>query len=85
MGHEYNISFDKRLLMKGKSYRVTSAVFNMFKSTVNDIFNRFKSEDRKEFATHKVQRKLFMRYMCKLIRKIKQDPTFSAFLEESGK
>lgn len=78
MGREYNISFDKPLPMKGKSYRVTPVVFNMFKSTVNDIFDRFKSENRNEFAPHKVQRKLFMRYMCKIIRKIKQDPTFSA-------
>ena len=50
MGSKRNISFDKRLLVifhnvTGKSNGEIAALFNIWKSTVNDIANRSKRED----------------------------------------
>ena len=92
-----NISFNLRQLVifhreKGKSYRQIAAILDLKKSTVADIVNRYKNEDRIESLPQSGRRKIINeREKRKIIRKVKENPRLSAstlaaeFREESGK
>lgn len=92
-----NVSFDLRQLVifhreKGNSYRQIAAILNLKKSTVADIVNRYKNENRIESLPQSGRPKIISeREKRVIIRKVKKNPRLSAPIltaelrEESGK